>query len=105
MPVPEPLADIAPAIEPTIVTSSPSRIHTVPRPMRIFQCHLDHGKRSNRAGMLVSIVRSSRAVVTVAAMVSSCISVPGLVHAYPRHSDEKRDRAPATPLLGGSALC
>ena len=38
--MPLPLAEIAPAIEPTIVTSSPSRIHTVPRPMRMRQCQL-----------------------------------------------------------------
>src|SRR6202020_1235108 len=54
--IPEPLAEIAPAIEPTIVTSSPSRIQTVPRPIRIFQCQRDHGSRSSRAGMSVSIV-------------------------------------------------
>src|SRR5215216_5829593 len=42
---------------PTIVTARPSRIHTVPRPMMTIQCHLDHGRRSIRAGMFVSIVR------------------------------------------------
>ena len=56
MSIPEPLAEIAPAIEPTIVTSSPSRIQTVPRPIRIFQCQCDQGSRSSRAGMSVSIV-------------------------------------------------
>src|SRR5579862_529446 len=57
--IPLPLAEIAPAIDPTTVTSSPSRIQTVPRPMRIRQCHRDQGSRSSRAGMLVSIVPSS----------------------------------------------
>ena len=42
-------------IDPTIVTSSPSRIHTVPRPITIIQCHRDHGSRSSRAGMSVVI--------------------------------------------------
>src|SRR5579872_1706595 len=51
--IPLPLAEIAPAIEPTIVTSSPSRIQTVPKPTRIFQCHLDQGSLSSRAGMSV----------------------------------------------------
>ena len=44
------------AIAPTIVTSSPSRIQTVPRPMTILQWKRDHGRRSMRAGMLVRIV-------------------------------------------------
>ncbi len=65
--MPLPLAEIAPAIEPTIVTSSPSRIHTVPNPTRIFQCQRDHGSRSRRAEMFVSIVpsRSLRATVAI----------------------------------------
>ena len=45
--MPLPLAEIAPAIEPTIVTSSPSRIQTVPKPIRILQCQRDHGSRSS----------------------------------------------------------
>src|ERR1043166_693115 len=45
-----------PDMFPTIVTSSPSRIQTVPRPMMIIQCHRDHGSRSNRAGILVVTV-------------------------------------------------
>ena len=40
------------AIEPTIVTSSPSRIHTVPRPMTTSQWNRDHGSRSRRAGIV-----------------------------------------------------
>src|SRR4051794_19908880 len=43
---------------PTMVTARPSRIHTVPRPMMTIQCHFDHGRRSIRAGMFVSMVRS-----------------------------------------------
>ena len=34
---------------PTMVTSSPSRIQTVPSP-RTIQCHRDQGSRSSRAG-------------------------------------------------------
>jgi len=56
--MPLPFAEVAPAIDPTIVTSRPSRIHTVPSPTRIFQCQRDQGRRSSRAGMLVSIVPS-----------------------------------------------
>ena len=44
------------AIEPTIVTSSPSRIQTVPRPMTTSQWKRDHGSRSRRAGIAVLIV-------------------------------------------------
>ena len=47
------------AIEPTIVTSRPSRIQTVPSPMTTSQWKRDHGSRSSRAGMFVSIVFNS----------------------------------------------
>src|SRR3954466_11732214 len=40
-------------IEPTIVTSSPSRIQTVPRPITTRQWNRDHGRRSRRAGIRV----------------------------------------------------
>src|SRR6185369_9036169 len=46
------------AIAPTIVTSSPSRIHTVPRPRTTSQCQPLHGRRSIRAGIRVSTVFS-----------------------------------------------
>ena len=54
MPLPGML--IWPEIWPTIVTSRPSRIQTVPSPMMIIQCHRDHGSRSSRAGTLVLTV-------------------------------------------------
>ena len=41
---------------PTMVTSRPSRIQTPPRPMTTRQWNRDHGSRSSRAGMCVSIV-------------------------------------------------
>src|SRR4051812_42062507 len=44
------------AIAPTIVTSSPSRIQTVPRPKTTSQCQPLHGRRSIRAGMRVLTV-------------------------------------------------
>ena len=44
---------------PTIVTSSPSRIQTVPSPITIIQWKRDHGSRSSRAGTSVSIVAVS----------------------------------------------
>jgi len=66
--MPLPFAEIAPAIDPTIVTSRPSRIHTVPSPTRIFQCQRDQGRRSSRAGMLVSIVPISPGVDAVVAI-------------------------------------
>src|SRR6478752_7274516 len=46
---------------PTMVTSSPSRIHTVPSPMTTSQWNFDHGRRSSRAGMVVWIVFSDAA--------------------------------------------
>ena len=48
------------AIEPTIVTSRPSRIHTVPRPITTIQWKRDHGSRSSRAGIFVSMVLTGR---------------------------------------------
>ena len=74
--MPLPLAEIAPAIEPTIVTSRPSRIHTVPSPIRILQCQRDQGRRSSRAGMLVSTVPSSPAVDSIVAIcrTSCCVT-------------------------------
>src|SRR5437868_12368063 len=41
------------AIEPTSVTSKPSRIHVIPRPMTTSQCQRLHGSRSSRFGMFV----------------------------------------------------
>src|SRR4051812_14215912 len=41
---------------PTIVTSRPSRIQTVPRPITIRQCQPAQGRRSRRDGIRVSIV-------------------------------------------------
>ena len=40
-------------MEPTIVTSRPSRIQTVPSPITTSQCQRAHGSRSSRAGMSV----------------------------------------------------
>jgi MFS family permease len=39
------------AIDPTMVTSRPSRIHTVPRPATTLQWKRDQGSRSRRAGI------------------------------------------------------
>src|SRR3954451_3670289 len=47
------------AIAPTIVTSRPSRIHTVPSPTTTSQCHPLHGRRSMRAGIRVRTVSSA----------------------------------------------
>src|SRR4051794_27255112 len=54
------------AIEPTIVTSRPSRIQTVPRPMTTRQWNLVHGRRSRRAGTSVRIVLKRRAAAPAA---------------------------------------
>src|SRR3954452_2655746 len=48
------------AMAPTIVTSRPSRIQTVPSPITIRQWNLDHGRRSMRLGICVVIVRPGR---------------------------------------------
>ena len=53
MPSPSPSGFSASDIEPTMVTSRPSRIQTVPRPMTTSQCQRAQGSRSSRAGMSV----------------------------------------------------
>src|SRR3954468_20534696 len=60
------------ASEPTSVTSKPSRIHVIPSPITTIQCHLLHGSRSSRRGIIVSTTppvapRSRLAVVAVIA--------------------------------------
>ena len=45
------------AIEPTIATSRPSRIQTVPSPMTTIQWKRDQGSRSSRAGTRVSMAQ------------------------------------------------
>src|SRR6476659_775368 len=59
MPRPVPGGFRASDIEPTIVTSRPSRIHTVPRPTTTSQWKRAQGNRSSRAGMSVVILPSS----------------------------------------------
>src|SRR5580700_11381238 len=54
--MPLPGLPICPEMLPTMVTSRPSSIHTVPRPITIIQCHRDQGRRSRRAGTLVVTV-------------------------------------------------
>src|SRR5919206_3707993 len=56
MPLPDSV--IREATLPTIVTSRPSRIHTVPRPMTTIQWNLAQGSRSSRAGTRVLIAPS-----------------------------------------------
>src|SRR4051812_16782818 len=51
-----------------IVTSSPSRIHTVPRPMITIQWNFDQGRRSSRAGTSVSMARSCWALAALASL-------------------------------------
>ena len=46
-----------------MVTSSPSRIHTVPSPITTSQCQRDQGSRSIRAGMSVVIVPVSTPLI------------------------------------------
>src|SRR4051812_17087509 len=56
MSMPLPVSDSRDAIEPTIVTSSPSRIQTVPSPTTTRQWNFAQGSRSSRAGIFVVIV-------------------------------------------------
>jgi len=53
------------AIAPTIVTSTPSSTHTVPRPSTTSQCQRLHGSRSMRPGIRVVIVSPALAASMV----------------------------------------
>src|SRR5664280_1641956 len=61
---------------PTMVTSSPSRIHTVPRPITTIRCHRDHGSRSSRAGTSVSTASSPASFCVGVAVTMACIPPP-----------------------------
>src|SRR5512132_172734 len=52
-------AGMSSPMAPTMVASRPSRIHTVPRPITISQCHRDQGSRSSRSGMRVWMTPSA----------------------------------------------
>ena len=82
-------------IEPTMVTSSPSRIHTVPSPMTTSQCHRAHGNRSIRAGMSVVM----RPVSTASAMVY--LPSPGRVGTRPASSRTPARRRTNRLACGG----
>jgi hypothetical protein len=62
-PTPLPCSVSRAPTDPTIVTSSPSRIQTVPSAATIVQWKLDHGNRSSRAGIFVRIVPSETGVL------------------------------------------
>src|SRR4051794_9526312 len=70
-------------IEPTIVTSKPSRIHVIPSAMTTSQCHRLQGSRSSRRGMSVRTVSprgSSRTSSNAAALMAPPfvrLSLPG----------------------------
>ena len=83
-------------IDPTMVTSSPSRIQTVPRPMTTIQCHRAHGSRSIRAGMSVVMVP-----VSTPAMSRDARPVVRAEHTpageRPREGSERQKSKPSNP--------
>src|SRR3954452_5413684 len=69
----------APAIDPTSVTSNPSRIHVIPRATTTIQCHRLHGSRSSRAGMSVFTVSPVPPVTpSLPALASAVLTAPPL---------------------------
>ena len=54
------------AIAPTMVTSSPARIQTVPSPITTSQCHRAQGSRSSRPGIRVSMTPAEKTGAAVA---------------------------------------
>src|SRR4051794_28833729 len=63
------------AIAPTIVTSRPSRIQTVPRPTTIRQWKRAHGSRSRRLGIWVRTTRPRSALVRGRAAPEGAVAV------------------------------
>src|SRR5690349_7047328 len=59
-----PFSVIRAATEPTMVTSRPSRIHTLPRPTTTIQWNFAQGRRSSRAGILVVMVPVCTSLLT-----------------------------------------
>jgi hypothetical protein len=84
------------AIEPTSVTSKPSRIHVIPSPMTTSQCQRLHGSRSSRFGMFVSTV------LPVAP--SSPVAVTALKASPPRLKVRYGDNDEA-PTKGAAGRC
>src|SRR3954454_11765517 len=74
-------SDSRDAIAPTIVTSSPSRIHTVPSPTTTSQCHFDQGRRSSRAGIFEAITRPA---LPPAGRACACAFTVPMGDAFPR---------------------
>jgi hypothetical protein len=88
MSMPLPGLLICPEMFPTMVTSRPSRIQTVPSPIMIIQCHRDHGSRSSRAGTLVVTVPVWTSLTVVLLVSAACGRRPALTEppaASPRY--------------------
>src|SRR4051812_4864256 len=87
-------------IEPTIVTSRPSRIQTVPSPITMTQCHRAQGSRSSLAGMSVLIWPVS----TLLAMAPPPCGCEARSRVCGDRAVDRRTRAPATACVAaGSA--
>src|SRR4051812_22208312 len=102
MEIPEPFSVRREEIVPTIVTSSPSRIHTVPSPISTIQCQRAHGSRSSRAGIFVSMIRPS-AAVSVAVSVPVSVAI-GLVCPAPRAGETCAMRLDVSAAFTGTAI-
>src|SRR5690606_26882140 len=63
---------------PTMVTSRPSRIQTVPSPMTIIQCQRDQGSRSSLAGTLVVMVPVSTSLMSTTGYLPRARQTSGL---------------------------
>src|SRR5690606_23005764 len=76
-PMPLPSSVSRAAMDPTMVTSSPSRIHTVPSPTTIIQWKRDHGSRSMRAGIrVVRVPRPASSAIAVTPSPGRWLCVP-----------------------------
>src|SRR3954451_8829965 len=96
---PDPFSGRREEIVPTIVTSRPSRIHTVPSPTSTIQCQRDQGSRSSRAGIRVSTILP----VAIESVAISASAV-GDEREDPPRADVENARSQRRSGLGGADL-
>src|SRR3954454_16181064 len=93
------------ASEPTSVTSKPSRIHVIPSPTTTIQCHLLHGSRSSRRGIIVSTTPpvAPRPPLAAAAVIEARPPPASAPHPSPSRQNTNRPSANAsTPAPANS---
>src|SRR3954452_14339681 len=92
------------AREPTSVTSKPSRIHVIPSPTPTIQCHLLHGSRSSRRGIIVSTTPpvAPRPPLAAAAVIEARLRAASAAHLSPSREGTNGPGVAASTLGRGN---